>query len=74
MKTLTVITVLLFVVGCCPVNDMFVKSVDSAWEVIGPEYIQYVETDDTLDDDTKTIRKRTATMLTEMIKEAQDAR
>ena len=63
-----------FVAGCCPVNTMFVDAVDSAWEAIGPEYVEYIDTDDTLDDDTKVIRKRTATMLSEAIKEAKNAR
>jgi hypothetical protein len=65
--------VALLFVGCCPLNDTFVKSVDSAWDAIGPEYVQYVEADATLDDNTKTLRKRTAQMLTEVIDEAKNA-
>lgn len=60
------------VVSCgCSVNEHFVTAVDDAWQVLGPEYVEYVRTDPDLDADSKRIRIRTAKILSETIAEAK---
>lgn len=69
-KTLLLASVLLFLCAGC-VNTQFVTAVDAAWDVIGPEYTEYVRNDPKLDADSKITRQRTAQLLTETIAEAQ---
>ena len=71
MKRLFVALVLLvFLVGC-KVNQTFVDSVDSAWSVIGPRYVEYVQEDADLAEEYKEARIRLANLLTRLIEEAQ---
>jgi len=55
----------------CSVDAQFVDAVDASWQVIGPRYCEYVRADQTLDEDSKTTRLRTAQLLSETIAEAQ---
>ena len=67
------IGLLLFAIGVtgCSVNAQFVDAVDSAWTVVQPEYVQYVNADAALSDADKATRIRTAEILTATIVEAQ---
>jgi hypothetical protein len=56
----------------CSMDQQFVQGVDTAWEVIGPRYVQYIQDDGSLDDVSKGIRIRTAEALTRLIEEAKD--
>jgi len=63
--------ILLFALTGCSINQQFVEAVDASWTVIGPEYLEYVQEDEDLDDQTKANRRRTATILTDTINEAK---
>ncbi len=71
MKPLFALLAVLLLCSSCALNAQFVSAVDSAWSVIGPEYIEYVQADPNLRPDTKETRIRTATLLTETIAEAK---
>lgn len=64
---------LLFCLGVtgCSVNAQFVDAVDDAWTVIEPRYVDYVQTDTTLDEESKATRIRTAEILSATILEAK---
>jgi hypothetical protein len=62
----------LLVVSCCSINQDFVETCDSTWQVIGPEYVEYVKSDETLDESTKAIRLRTAEIFTKLIEKAKE--
>lgn len=64
---------LLFALGVagCSVNAQFVDAVDEAWTVIEPRYVQYVQADEALDEESKATRIRTATILSATITEAK---
>ena len=68
------IGLLLFAIGVtgCSVNAQFVDAVDSAWTVIHPEYVEYVNADTALSGADKTTRIRTAEILTATIMEAKE--
>lgn len=71
MRKVLVCGVFLVVLCGCSINQQFVTAVDDAWDVIGPRYVEYVQKDATLDDESKTTRIRTAQLLTETIEEAK---
>lgn len=60
----------------CTLNQAFVKSVSDYTDTILPEYREYVESDTTLSDDTRRIRKQTAdkfqALVDDAMKEASD--
>jgi hypothetical protein len=62
---------LLAACGCGALQPQFVDAVDAAWSTIAPRYAAYVQADPTLGAEDKATRLRTATLLTETIKEAQ---
>jgi len=49
-----------FLSSCAPLNQDFVKALDSYTKVILPEYKNYVQADTSLNDETKAIRMQTA--------------
>jgi hypothetical protein len=59
-------------VSGCSINQDFVETCDSTWQVIGPEYAEYVQKDKTLDERTKKIRLRTAEIFTKLIEKAKE--
>lgn len=73
MRRIAAFALVLFcVVGFgCSLNSQFVDAVDEAWEVIGPRYVDYVNADTTLDEQSRQTRIRTALILTETIAEAK---
>ena len=75
MKRLAILLVMAtFSVGvlgaCCTVNEAFVNGMDSGAKVILPRYVNYVQNDANLDEDTKEERIRTADKMRELIDEA----
>lgn len=58
-KRLLVVSAAILLSGCS-LNKQFVRSVDDYTKVILPEYRTYVQSDSTLDEDTKRIRSQTA--------------
>lgn len=71
MRKLFVALVLILCLAGCTVNQTFVDSVDSAWSVIGPRYVEYVQGDASLALEYKEARIRLADLLTRLIEEAQ---
>ena len=71
MRKIVYVVVLALCVAGCTVDQQFVASVDSAWQVIGPRYVDYVDADPALDDQSKETRVRTAELLTRLIEEAK---
>lgn len=71
MRRIIYVVVLAVCLAGCTVDQQFVQSVDSAWDVIGPRYVDYVQADATLDDQSKETRIRTAELLTRLIEEAK---
>jgi len=57
--------------GCGTLDQAFVKAVGDSWDVIGPEYVAYVQNDTTLDAGTKKIRENSAKSLSELIAAAK---
>jgi len=72
MKKLILCTAFVLALAGCSINQQFVETCDNTWQVIGPEYVEYVQKDETLDEDTKKIRLRTAEIFTRLIEEAKD--
>lgn len=64
--------VVVFLAGCTP-NQVFVKAVRQHTSVILPEYKAYIQNDDTLSEQSKTIRMESADELTALLAEADDA-
>jgi hypothetical protein len=72
MKKAAAVLLLLACLAGCAVNQNFVRAVDGPWQMIGPEYIQYVNSDPKLQEDQKKNRKRTAIILTRVIDNAKE--
>jgi hypothetical protein len=71
LPTLAIVLVLTALAGCTyPARD-FVEAVDTAWQAIGPEYVQYLQADPNLSAEAKITRARTAQLLTLAIEEAK---
>jgi hypothetical protein len=70
-----IVVVALLLVGAlmgCGVDQQFVRVVDEAWSLMGPEYKNYVQADPKLDDDQRARRIRLADETTKTIEEAKD--
>ena len=64
------VLVCLLAVGC-GVNRAFVEAVSANWAAIGPEYVAYVEADQSLSDGERRSRLLTAELMNALIDEAQ---
>lgn len=64
--------IMAFVIGCSSIDKEFVRAIDSGTSVIIPRYIEYTKNDQTLDDETKQIRIKTAEDLRDLIKKAKN--
>ena len=64
---------LLFVCGCLGggLDEEFVRAVDKNWNVIGPDYRQYLDADEALSERSKLIRLRAVAEFTLLVKEAK---
>jgi hypothetical protein len=71
IRTLLLLVATLLLLSGCTVNQQFVAAVESAWDVIEPEYTKYVEDDPDLSTASKNLRKRTAFLLRAAILEAK---
>lgn len=49
----------LFLAGCPSVPDLYVEADRATYDAVGPRHLKYIETDSTLDDDTKDLRSGT---------------
>jgi len=77
MKALSRLTAALLLVIClacagCTIEQQFVKTIDATWDVICPEYVEYVKNDPNLDDASKDTRLRTAELMGKLITEAME--
>lgn len=70
-KVLCSFVVLAALAGCAQPSKVFVDAIDSAAQVILPEYEMYVTADPALTVDQKANRKRTAQLLRDAIAEAK---
>lgn len=61
MRLLTVLFLLtcLFLPGCAGVPDLYVEADRATYNAVGPRHLKYLENDQSLDDDTRDLRKNT---------------
>ena len=74
LLVLLLLCVLLLLVGGCLGNGLdeeFVRAVDKNWNVIGPDYKQYIEADEALSERSKSIRLRAVAEFTKLVDEAK---
>ena len=70
MKRAVVCAIVLLTIAGCSLNRTFVEQVNRNWELIGPEYTAYIAADESLSEESKAIRMRTAETFTALIEEA----
>lgn len=66
--------VLLLSTGGCfgsGLDEEFVRAVDKNWDVIGPDYRQYLESDGSLSDRSKRIRLRAVAEFSKLVDDAK---
>jgi hypothetical protein len=57
--------------SCSGPNKLTISAIETNWGVIGPEYIQYIDKDESLTPEYKETKKRTAEMFGKLIEEAK---
>lgn len=74
MRVLLVLTLLVacLALSSCWINQDFVRAMDGFASVVLPEYIKYVDADSGLSEDSKAIRRATATSMKAVIDEAKE--
>ena len=74
LLVLLLLCVLLMLIGGClggGLDKEFVRAVDKNWNVIGPDYKQYLDADEALSERSKSIRLRAVAEFTLLVKEAK---
>jgi hypothetical protein len=76
MKRIALVALLLGMLfaasGCWgTLNEQYVKAVDSNWKVMGPNYREYVEADESLPAQSKSRRISAIDEFTELVKKAK---
>ncbi len=56
--------------GCTSLDKQFAKTVKNSYDLIGPDYVRYVQNDENLDDDSKETRLRHHKVLDDLLTEA----
>lgn len=62
-----------FLASCRGPLKTTINAIDDTWQLIGREYISYVEADTSLTKEGKEICKKTATQMNRLIKAAKDS-
>ena len=71
MKKLLFIVSFFFCIGCTSLDKDFVNTVDGAWKLIGPKYMEYVINDVNLEDVVRNARIKHAHDFGLMIEDAK---
>jgi hypothetical protein len=69
MKHLLLIAVL-FLPGCMT-DRVFFEATKATWEAVSPEYVEYVQKDESLDQDEKNMRIRTVDLFNKTLAEKE---
>ncbi len=66
------LSVLMFAGGCVSLDKQYAREVKNAADLILPDYVQYVENDPNLDEDSKGVRKDMVDELNRLLEEGAD--